>query len=174
MRPALFFNYRDKVSARCAAFTLSALIFLTVGCASSDASENKQAHVCNMAAIKKERTLVAVPGLDGKLPSVTEVPLNSSAVLDKSISEKVYVRNASVRRTATGTVEVRSMIANCTDFPLQVEGRIQFYDADQAPSEPASAWKRVYLAPRSDGMFQEMSIGTDSVHFYIIEVREGR
>ena len=154
---------------------LAALVALAMaGTAPALADENKQAHLCNMAAIKHERNLVAVPGADGRLPAITEVPWNSSALLDKTITKKSYVRTAAVHRTATGTVQVRTMVANCTDHDLQIEGRTQFYDADQMPSEPPSAWKRIYLAPRSDSLYEETSLGTDAVHFYFIEVREAR
>jgi hypothetical protein len=156
-------------------WALAGFVALAVaGVSPALADENKQAHICNMATIKSERNLVAVPGVDGKLPAITEVPFNSAALLDKSITKKVYVRTATVKRTLTGTVLVRTMVANCTDHDLRIEGRTQFYDADQTPAEAPSAWKRIFLEPRSDSLYQESSISTDAVHFYFIEVREAR
>jgi hypothetical protein len=164
-------KFRQCWHLKLAAFTILIGTFTT--CIAGE-SENKVAHSCNMAAIESLRMPVAVPGVDGRLPPIAEVPMNSSAILDASVAKKVYVRNSTVRRTATGTVDVRSMIANCTDFPLQVEARIQFYDSTQAPSELPSEWRRIFLSPRSDGLFKESSMGRESVSFYLVEIREGR
>lgn len=129
---------------------------------------------CNMSAIDAERQAMAVPSPDARHSPVSEMPLNSISVTDADAANKVYARHATAKRTLTGTVEVRSEIANCTDFPLQIEARTQFLDADHMPSEPVSAWRRVYLAPRSNGSYREISTSSTDAQFYLIEIREGR
>jgi len=167
-----FFETRGAATRRQGAAI--ACVVVVAGFVSGCARTNEQAPWCNMSAINDQRNLVAVPGPDGREPPVVEVPLNSVSMLDATITSKVYVRDATAKRTPAGTVEVRSQIANCTDFPLQVELRTQFMDAENAPSEAVSAWRRVYLTPRSNGSYHESSIGTTAVKSYIIEVREGR
>jgi hypothetical protein len=71
-------------------------------------------------------------------------------------------------------VEVWARLVNCTDFPLQVEGRTHFLDQGQAPAEDVSAWNRVMLAPRAYGVYQERSIGAAGVSYYFVELREGK
>ncbi|MBF0560758.1 MAG: hypothetical protein HQL37_01830 [Alphaproteobacteria bacterium] len=145
---------------------------LVAGC-SSPAIE--PAPVCNMEAMAKQRQLVAVPpNQSGEVSPLHESPLNAVNITDFAVTDKVYVRAVSAKRTPTGTVEVNSQIINCTDYPLHVEARTHFFDAKQAPSEPVSAWQRVYLDPRTTNAYHEQSTGTDSTQFYLVEVREGR
>ncbi|MFN3076849.1 MAG: hypothetical protein ABT940_08230 [Alphaproteobacteria bacterium] len=132
------------------------------------------APMCNMSAIDSQRRLVAVPGVGGQESPLTEAPLNSVNVTDFAITNKVFVRQVAASRTATGTVMVSSDIINCTDHPLQMEARTQFYDEKRMTSEPVSAWKRVYLDPRTSNTYQESSIGRETVKYYRVEVREGR
>jgi hypothetical protein len=141
--------------------------------ATLSACVQEPAPICNMSAISAQRQLVAVPSLlpQGQSPLI-EMPLNSVNITDFAIINKVYVRAVNARRTPTGTVEVYSQIINCTDFPLNAEARVQFYDSAQAPSEPVSAWKRFPLAPRTSNTYRENSVGTGSAQYYMIELRE--
>jgi hypothetical protein len=68
---------------------------------------------------------------------------------------------------------VMARLVNCTDVPLQVEGRTNFLDQAQIPTEPVSAWQRVHLPARALGMYQESSTDVHSVQSYLIELREG-
>lgn len=111
-----------------------------------------------------------VPPIPG---TMTPMPLNTVNITDVGITNKVLVQAVRARRTDTGTVEVWSRVMNCTDFPLQVEGRVQFMDKAQAPIEPTSAWQRVYLPPRTVGVYSEKSISTNDAATYLIELREG-
>lgn len=139
----------------------------------SSACVQEAAPICNMSAISSQRQLVAVPPLvPGGSSPLLEMPLNSVNVTDYAIINKIFVRAANARRTATGTVEVYSQVVNCTDYPLQAEARTQFYDAAQTPSEPVSAWKRFALPPRTSNMYQESSISTQNAAYYMIELRE--
>ena len=149
------------------------VVAAAVGAGLLGACAQQPAPICNMEAISKQRQLVAVPSLVpfGASP-LLEMPLNSVSVTDFAIVNKVFVRAVNARRSPTGTVEVYSQIVNCTDFPLQAEARTQFYDAQQAPSEPVSAWKRFAMPARSSSTYREFSVGTESAQFYMVELRE--
>lgn len=153
-----------------AAIGLSALTVLA-GCA----QQQEPAPICNMAGIAAQRQLVALPAAAPGEPSpLLEMPLNSVSITDFNVINKLYVRQVTAQRTPTGTVKVISQIINCTDYPLNIEGRTQFYDQAQAPSEPVSGWKRLNLAPRTSNTYAESSIGTKNVQYYMVEVRETR
>src|SRR5690606_34052758 len=59
--------------------------------------------------------------------------LDTVVILDKSLQDrksgKLAIENSGARRTAAGTVEAYAVIRNRTDFPLQIEGRTQFFDS---------------------------------------------
>lgn len=128
----------------------------------------------------------AAPGIkiDSQLAPNATMHLNSVAILDKSLQywdkdgkgwrSKVAVEATSSRRTATGTLEAWATIRNRTDFPLQLEGRVSFFDASQAPVEGPSQWKRVMLPPNSVASYKEFSMMSNLPMYYYIEVREGR
>lgn len=133
------------------------------------------APMCNMSGIAAQRTLVALPAAaPGEASPLLEMPLNSVSITDYTVINKLFVRNVVAQRTPTGTVKVVSQIVNCTDFPLNLEARTQFYDQSQVPSEQASAWKRFPAPPRSLSTYSESSLGTKNVQFYMVELRETR
>ena len=139
------------------------------------AQVQEPAPMCNMAGIAAQRQLVALPAAAPGEPSpLLEMPLNSVSITDYTVINKLFLRTVVAQRTPTGTVKVVSQIVNCTDYPLNVEARTQFYDQAQAPSEPVSAWKRLNLAPRTLNTYSENSIGTRNVQFYMVELKETR
>lgn len=139
------------------------------------AQVQEPAPMCNMSGIAAQRQLVALPAAaPGEASPLLEMPLNSVSITDFTVINKLYVRQVTAQRTPTGTVRVVSQIINCTDYPLNVEARTQFYDQGQGPSEPVSAWKRLNLAPRTLNTYSESSIGTRNVQYYMVEVKETR
>jgi len=102
--------------------------------------------------------------------AMTPVALDAVYVTDDSIRRKIMPQDLFVRRTPAGSVEVMARIANCTDKPIQIEGRTSFMDEQKFPTEDASAWQTVFLAPRSMGTYREVSIGGSNVAYYLIEV----
>ena len=56
-----------------------------------------------------------------------------------------------------------AVLRNRTDYPLQIEGRSQFFDADQVPIEEPSAWKRVHLPPNAVGTYRESSTKVEAI-----------
>ena len=130
---------------------------------------------CDFGPIEQERAKgVTGPAL---LPpvagSMTPMPLNSVTITDWKLTNKILVQAASARRTETGTVEVWSRLTNCTDYTLQVEARTQFLDANQAPAEIPTIWKRLYLSPKTINTYTASSLNTAGVDYYYIELREG-
>ncbi|MFH0965037.1 MAG: hypothetical protein V2A58_13640 [Planctomycetota bacterium] len=125
---------------------------------------------------------------EGPAPAVNvpAVPprLNTAVIVDKSLQNwaggekdkyaKVAVEATNSRRTPTGTLEVWAELRNRTDYPLQVEARVQFFDADRSPVEGPSAWQRVFLPPRAVETYREFSTNVYDVNYYYIEIREGR
>jgi PBP1b-binding outer membrane lipoprotein LpoB len=87
---------------------------------------------------------------------------------------KVTVEQTESRRTATGTMEVLTILRNHTNFPLQIEGRTQFFDHNKSPVEDMSPWQRVQLPPKSIGTYKTVSNKREEVEFFYIEIREGR
>jgi len=91
-------------------------------------------------------------------------------ITDDTIRRKIMPQELFVRRTPAGSVEVMARIANCTDKPIQIEGRTSFMDEQKFPTEDASAWQTVFLQLRSMGTYREVSIGGANVAYYLIEV----
>lgn len=130
---------------------------------------------CDFNALVAQRGAPAQPVLAPQTPStITEMPLNAVTITDVAITNKVMVQTTNARRSPTGTVEVWARLVNCTDYPLQVEGRTHFLDSAQAPAEDVSAWHRVMLPARSFGVYRELSTSATRVAYYYVELREGR
>ena len=118
---------------------------------------------------------VAGPALVANVPkSMTPIDLNAVQFTDKPLTRQVLVEGLFARRTETDTVEVTARFVNCTDKPLQVQARSSFMDVSQAPTEPVSAWTRVFIPPKGTGTYRERSMGRDEVQYYLIELAPGR
>lgn len=111
-----------------------------------------------------------VPATPG---TMKEVPLNTVSVIDGGIAGRVMVQSVTAGRNAAGNLEVSARLVNCTDGPLQVQGRTQFFDAAQRPSETPSAWQRLHLAPRSFASYGEVSVAGPAAASFLIELRGG-
>lgn len=126
---------------------------------------------------KDEGPRQAVRIADERAPS-QRLNLDTVVILDKSLQDrkagKLAVENSGARRTAADTVEAFAVIRNRTDYPLQIEGRTQFFDAMGIPLGSPSQWQRLYLDPQSINGYRELSTGTGDVAHYYIEIREGR
>lgn len=116
---------------------------------------------------------------DGHAPTF----LNTVRILDDSLMEinksgkhttrKIYIERSGIRPTETNTKEVWATIRNETDYPLQIEGRVTWFDQYQYPLEGPSSWKRVFLPPNTAAAYKEFSTRVD-VRFYMIDLREAR
>lgn len=155
-----------------AAFALGAAAVTLAACARYEPYP-----VCDFREMSNpsEEQVLAGPALIGPQPgALRPMPLNTVNVVDRSIVRKVMVQQASAGRADSGAVEVAARLVNCTDHPLQVEGRTHFMTASHTDAEPPTAWTRVQLPPRSIGVYANRSVTTDQVASFLVEVREGR
>ena len=123
----------------------------------------------------------ASPGVrvDDKRAPYATIRYNTVAILDKSLQRingrgKIAVESSGARRSPTGTLEAFAVLRNRTDYPLQIEGRVQFFDAQKFPADGPTAWQRVYLPPNSVAGYKELSTQVHGIGYYYIEIREGR
>lgn len=147
---------------------------LTLGGCQTQMAAVEPQPICNFNALVAQRPSGPAPAEAPGQPGPTPMPVNSVNITDFGMTNKIWVESTNARRTPTGTVEVWARLVNCTDFPLQIEGRTHFLDEARAPAEEASAWSRVFLPPRTHGVYREASTGVGAVRFYYVEVREGR
>jgi hypothetical protein len=119
--------------------------------------------------------------------------MNTVGILDKSLADwnaqaswfggdsegdrmsKIAVERTGGRATPTNNLEAWAMLRNRTDHPLQLEGRVTFFDASETPAEGPTGWQRIFLPPQGTATYSGSSSKPLSVvRYYYIEVREGR
>jgi len=105
--------------------------------------------------------------------------MNSVVILDPALQRingpgKIAVESSGAKRTPAGTLEIWALIRNRTNHPLQIEGRTNFFDANRAPVDLTTAWKRLYLPPLGIQTYRAQSTLVHEVHYYMLELREGR
>lgn len=112
------------------------------------------------------------PALVANVPSsMTPIDLNAVQMTDKKLANRVVVEAMFARRTETNSVEVITRFVNCTKKVVELDARSSFMDADQAPTEDSTFWKKVILQPKATGVYRGLSIGRDEVKYYLVEVR---
>lgn len=123
----------------------------------------------------------AAPGLrvDDPAAPYARPQMNTVVILDQELQAingpgKIAVESTGARRTPTGTLEVWALIRNRTDHPLQLEGRTNFFDSQQAPIDQPTAWKRFYLPPLAVATYKGQSTLIHGIQYYMVELREGR
>jgi hypothetical protein len=97
------------------------------------------------------------------------IPLNSIQFSNWDAARSLSVQRLAASRTPTNTVEVAARFVSCSDIPFAVRVRTSFLDANQAPTEAASAWQTVYLQPHLTATYSERSISTGAKN-YLLEV----
>ena len=141
------------------------------GCQAARIEPKPQCDFRAVRDLKPPAGPVLIPLVPG---SVTVMPLNAVNITDAAITNKVMIQSTNARRSASGDIEVFTRMVNCTDFPLQVEGRTRFLDEGQVDAEPVTAWSRVQLPARGLGNYSTRSTARTRVQSYLIELREGR
>jgi hypothetical protein len=101
------------------------------------------------------------------------IPLNAVVFDDKDSSRRVAVQDLSATRTDTESVRVEARFLNCTPYPATLAVRTRFMDAKQRSTEKPTAWKTVTLPPGALGDYDAVSLGTNEVKLYVVEVRNG-
>ncbi|MBC7495658.1 MAG: hypothetical protein H7243_00640 [Sphingomonadaceae bacterium] len=152
------------------AIGLVAMLAATSLLAPAVATENKVVH-CRTSAARDAgpsggAALVAnVPG------SMTPIDLNAVLMTDKKLTHQVVVEGLFAQRDDGGGLRVVARLVNCTSEALAVQARSNFMDANQLPTEAASAWRTIYLSPRATGTYEERALGGRAVAAYLIELR---
>lgn len=122
--------------------------------------------------VDKARTGPALVGVQYGM-QISPIPLNSVLWTDANAVKNVALQSLFAGRTPGETVQVTARFVNCSDDSIQLRARTSFMDASQAPTEQPTIWKPVYLAPRSTGVYTELSIGRSAVSNYLIEISSG-
>jgi hypothetical protein len=149
--------------------TSAALLIATLSCANASA-----AGLVTQCSNFKNRTRQpeATVTLQSLAPgALTPIPLDTVRMLDKKTAKQVFVQSVDARRTRTQTVEVMTRVLNCTKHPIEIVARTHFFDANQYPTEPASAWHLLVLQPGALTVYSERSIGAASVANFHIEMQ---
>lgn len=101
--------------------------------------------------------------------------LGAVSVLSPELAKVIGVQNVSTARTGTGMAAVQAGIYNCTDVDVVLSVRTRFTGA-RGQSEPPSAWKTVFLAPRGQAVYGESAISqaTSMVAVDIYDANRGQ
>ena len=101
--------------------------------------------------------------------------LAAVSVLSPELAKVIGVQEVSTARTGTGMAAVQTSIYNCTDVDVVLSVRTRFTGA-RGQSEPPSAWKTVFLAPRGQAVYGESAISsaTDKVAVDIYDANRGQ
>ncbi|MBF0626514.1 MAG: hypothetical protein HQL82_17130 [Magnetococcales bacterium] len=122
------------------------------------------------AGIRLDTVHIVDPNLQHTDPGFT---LSKFASENKRYTGKIAVENQGGGRSPTGTLEVFVVLRNRTSHPLQVEGRVLFFDKNMVPVEGPTAWERIYLEQNGIGTYKALSTLVNTSHYYV-ELREGR
>ncbi|MBF0178684.1 MAG: hypothetical protein HQM03_01525 [Magnetococcales bacterium] len=149
------------------------MLLLLTSCSLGGLNESQP--ICDLDEYQKAIAIPREPELVPRIPGiVSKMPLNHLNITDKSILKKVMVHSLNVDRNEHGRIRVWARLVNCTEFPLQVEGRTHFLTDMQAPAEPVSAWKRVHLPPKTFSIYEIQSLTGKEAFSFLIEMREGK
>lgn len=104
---------------------------------------------------------------------MSPIPLNAVVFSDKETASHVAIHGLYAAKTDAEVVEVGVRLLNCTKANVNVAVRTSFMDAKQRPTEKPTAWKNVLIPAGTTGEYTALSVGTDNVKYYLVEVRNG-
>ena len=149
------------------------VIILLTSCASTQVSPPVTFPVCDFSKAPYGSSPrgygVLVPAIQDTLHPIA---LSTVSITDTNLLRRIVVQDVKAMRTQSNRLNVYARIVNCTDFPIILEGRTQYLDANQVISEPVTGWKRMHLPARSLGNYQETSIRQPMPDIFLIELRE--
>ncbi len=112
---------------------------------------------CEMAvSLNAQAAAELAPAQEGPLTSVGR---RGVRMTDDALAAMVLVEDVQTGRRPNGSVEVAVRLLNCTGAPLQVEAATQFIAGGGAQAEPPTVWKRMFLPPRTNRVYEEISTG---------------
>lgn len=99
--------------------------------------------------------------------------LVSVAVLSPELAKVIGVQEISTSRTGTGTglAAVQTTVYNCSDVDVVLTMRTRF-TGNRGQSEPPSAWKTVFLAPRGQATYGESAI-SQATNKVAVDINDG-
>ena len=109
--------------------------------------------------------IVADPLEDGPFPK----EFNSTALLSRSLEDRVHVTHHAYARTTNNTFEVTCTLKNLTSRPLTVQARTQYFGADREHQEGPGAWQIIHLPATGIESYQSISYSPD-VSYYHVEI----
>ena len=118
--------------------------------------------------------MVGATYCDGVLIAPTTQQVNAGQPGSVVTRFKISVQKTQSDRTGAGTMQVWTILRNHTNYPLQIEGRTQFFDSEKTPVEEMTSWQRVQLPPKGIGTYKVKSTRKDEVNYFYTEIREGR
>lgn len=83
------------------------------------------------------------------------------SVLSPELAKVIGVQEVSTSRTGTGMAAVQTVVQNCSDVDVVLNVRTRF-TGDRGQSEPASAWKTVFLPPRGQATYAESAVSAQT------------
>ncbi len=101
---------------------------------------------------------------------LTPIPLDSVIFMDNATASQVVVQSMRTSRTATNTVRLDARLFNCSRTPLEVQARVSFLLANQAPAESESAWRSILIQPGAMANFSEQSLSGGDIAHYLVEI----
>ncbi|MCH7623598.1 MAG: hypothetical protein IIB46_05900 [Nitrospinae bacterium] len=165
-------------------FTMIFAGLLLIGCATTDPCVNIlqekplepgiRMNSVNIIDTSLYSEMVGATYCDGVQIAPTTQEVNAGQPGSVVTRFKISVQQTQSDRTGAGTMQVWTILRNHTNFPLQIEGRTQFFDSEKTPVEEMTAWQRVHLPPKGIGTYKVSSTRKDEVNYFYTEIREGR
>ncbi|MDX1525715.1 MULTISPECIES: hypothetical protein [Pseudidiomarina] len=147
---------------------IAAVTLLAAGCGSTTQNGYQGAHPVQRTTTNEMNTIVFI---DHQL-NRTDI---TKTIFGERVQDtvKVTLDRSGISNSATGQLEVWTMIRNRTDYDLQIEGKALFFDANQAPLMDETMWRRVYVPANGTAIYKETSLN-DRAAYFLVELREGR
>lgn len=154
----------SRVAIGCLFVLLGAM---TAGCATKAPLVAR----CKAPPRSSDRANSGAPALVGLQygEQATPIPLDSVQFSNWSTEKALSIQTLFAGRTDGGTVQVTARFVSCMDSDLPIRVRASFLDANQAPTEPSSAWQVVYLHPRMTATYTEKSTSRNAAN-YLLEI----
>lgn len=147
-----------------------AILLLASGCAQKPSLPPGSPPVVVVCSTPQQQER-AGPALVGQAygMAMTPLPLNSVQFGSPDVANSLAIQSLFAERSASDTVQVTARVVSCLDVSTAVRMRTSFLRASTAPAEPVSAWKTVYLEPRTTALYTEFSTSRDAAT-YLIEI----
>lgn len=101
---------------------------------------------------------------------IPDIDMNRVVFLDSGLSQALSVETTGARRSDAGTVEAVAMLRNKTSDPVMILARVQFFDERKMQVEEPTAWRRMFIPPKSIETFRDFSTSVSDVKYYLIEI----